>query len=123
MTSTSLHRAVYAGDLKRVRELIAAGADVNGRAKEGEGWITALGERPRPLNCCTIAWTLTEDHLEIARLLLESGAVVDNSIRSDWLAEATPAEIWGRLYVLLGTAATPMWPDAEGFAWPPRFSE
>lgn len=110
MSNASLHRAVYNGDLERVRELIDAGADVSARAHEGEGWITALGACPRPLNCCAIAWTLTEEHLEIARLLIERGAVVDDSVHSDYLVESTEEEIWSRLYVLLGSAATPPWP-------------
>ena len=120
MSSTSLHRAVYNGELQRVRELVDSGVDVNARAQPGEGWITTLGERPRPLNCCAIAWTLTEDHLKIARLLLDRGAVVDDSVRNDWLIEATLAEIWGRLYVLLGSAADPRWPGVDDFVWPPR---
>lgn len=78
----------------------------------GEGWITAMGPCPRPLNCCAIAWTLTEEHLEIARLLIERGAVVDESVLSDYCIESEMSEIWRRLYKLLGSAATPPWPQA-----------
>ena len=110
MSNASLHRAVYDGDLERVRELLDGGADVSALAQEGEGWITAMGACPRPLNCCAIAWTLTEEHLEIARLLIDRGAVVDDSVYQDFLAESTGAKIWSRLHVLLGRAATPPWP-------------
>ena len=113
MSNVSLHRAVYDGDIQRVRELVNGGVDVNARAQKGEGWITAMGDCPRPLNCCAIAWTLTEEHLEIAWLLIERGAVIDNSVLHDYMAESTEAEIWGRLYVLLGRAATPPWPGFE----------
>ena len=116
MSSASLHRAVYAGDLKRVQQLVAGGADVSAQAQTGEGWITAMGERPRPLNCCAIAWTLTEEHLAIARLLIDRGAIVDDSVFHDYNAESTDAEIWRRLYVLLGSAATPRWPGIENDA-------
>ena len=108
---SALHRAVYDGDLERVRELVDGGADVTARAREGEGWITAMGACPRPLNCCAIAFTLTEQHLAIARLLIDHGAVVDESVYRDYLAESDGTELWSRLYVLLGKAATPPWPS------------
>jgi hypothetical protein len=34
-----------------------------------------------------IAWTITEDHVEIARLLIEHGAIVDDSVLDDHTIE------------------------------------
>ena len=45
------------------------------------------GNRPKPLNCVAIAWTMTENHVKIARLLIEHGAVVDDSVLQDHTVE------------------------------------
>ena len=84
----SLHEACYQGRLEVVRELLAQGADPNGPAAAGERvWISCAGSRPKPLNCVAIAWEVTENHLHIARLLIEHGATVDDSLR--WPADLT----------------------------------
>ena len=40
------------------------------------------------LNCVAIAWTMTDDHVRIARLLIERGAHVDPSMLDDLVVEA-----------------------------------
>ena len=65
-------------------QLLASGADPNEPADPTEReWISCAGGSPKPLNCVAIAWTMTESHVEIARLLIEHGAVVDESVLSD----------------------------------------
>lgn len=88
-----LHQACYQGDLARVRELIERGADVNARASaEEEAWISCAEGGPRPLNCLAIAWAVTPAHVEIARLLLAHGAVVDESVGQDLTVEMVLSE-------------------------------
>jgi ankyrin repeat protein len=85
---TSLHEACYQGRLDVVAQLLANGADLNEPADPtARGWISCAGNRPRPLNCVAIAWTMTENHVEIARLLIEHGAVVDDSVLRDHTIE------------------------------------
>ena len=84
----SLHEACYQGRLDVVAELLRNGADPNAPAAlSGREWISCAGSHPRPLNCVAIAWTLTEDHVEIARLLIAHGAVVDDSVLHDHTIE------------------------------------
>lgn len=84
----SLHEACYQGRIHVVAQLLASGANPNEPADPNErGWISCAGSRPRPLNCVAIAWTMTEDHVEIARLLIERGAVVDDSVLDDHTIE------------------------------------
>ena len=84
----SLHEACYLGRLDIVAELLASGADPNARADPtGREWICCAGRYPRPLNCVAIAWTMMEKHVEIARLLIEHGAVVDGSVLDDFTIE------------------------------------
>jgi ankyrin repeat protein len=82
----NLHEACYAGRLELVRQLLEAGADPN-EPSEDARWISAAA-RPRPLNCVAIAWAMTSDHVRIARLLIEHGAVVDASTLTDLDVEA-----------------------------------
>lgn len=85
---TNLHEACYQGRFEVVARLLASGADPNEPADPtGRVWISCGGSRPRPLNCVAIAWTMTENHVEIARLLIEHGAVVDDSVLSDHTIE------------------------------------
>ena len=87
--SMSLHEACYEGRVDVVAQLLASGADPNEPADPTEReWISSAGSRPRPLNCVAIAWTMTEKHVEIARMLIEHGAVVDDSVLSDHTIEA-----------------------------------
>lgn len=80
----SLHIACYQGQVEVVARLLASGADPNGPAEPGGyEWISCEGSRPRPLNCVAIAWTMTENHVEIARLLIEHGAIVYASVLED----------------------------------------
>ena len=80
----SLHEACYQGRIDVVAQLLASGADPNEPADPTEReWISGSGNRPRPLNCVAIAWTMTENHVEIAKLLIEHGAVVDDSVLGD----------------------------------------
>jgi ankyrin repeat protein len=69
--------AAYEGDAKMVRELLAAGADVN-HTKEGDGERTALFKA---------AW---KGHLEAAQALIDAGADVDKGRTTDG---ATPLYI------------------------------
>lgn len=76
-----------------MRELLARGADPNGAAEAGgRAWVSCAGASPKPLNCVAIAWGLTENHVEIARLLIEHGAVVDESVRQDHAVESAGGE-------------------------------
>lgn len=84
----SLHEACYLGQVDVVAQLLASGADPNEPADPtGREWIAGAGGRPRPLNCVAIAWTMTDNHVEIARLLIEHGAVVDDSVLADHTIE------------------------------------
>jgi ankyrin repeat protein len=84
----SLHEACYHGQVDIVAQLLASGVDPNEPADPTEReWISSAGSSPRPLNCVAIAWTMTENHVEIARLLIEHGAVVDDSVLLDHTIE------------------------------------
>ena len=84
----SLHEACYQGRVQVVAQLLASGADPNEPADPTEReWISCAGASPKPLNCVAIAWTMTENHVEIARLLIEHGAVVDDSVLRDHTIE------------------------------------
>lgn len=84
----SLHKACYEGRLDIVVHLLASGADPNRPADPTErGWISCAGASPKPLNCVAIAWTMTQDHVEIARLLIEHRAVVDDTVLEDHTIE------------------------------------
>ena len=84
----SLHEACYQGRVEVVAQLLASGEDPNGPADPTEReWISCAGRSPKPLNCVAIAWTTTADHVEVARLLLEHGAVVDDSVLEDHAIE------------------------------------
>lgn len=85
----SLHEACYQGRIDVVVQLLASGADPNAPAEpSGRVWISSSGDRPKPLNCVAIAWSMTEDHVKIARLLIEHGAVVDESVLNDHTIES-----------------------------------
>ena len=81
----NLHEACYAGRLDVVRTLLDGGADVN-EPSDDERWISSAA-RPRPLNCVAIAWATTDDHVRIARLLIERGAQVDETMVTDLTTE------------------------------------
>src|SRR4051794_38597987 len=84
----SLHEACYQGRIDVVAQLLANGADPNEPASLGaREWISCAGNRPRPLNCLAIAWTMTENHVAIAKLLIEHGAVADDSVLQDHTIE------------------------------------
>ena len=84
----NLHEACYQGRLDVVAQLLANGVDPNEPADPtAREWISCSGNRPRPLNCVAIAWAMTENHVEIARLLIEHGAVVDDSVLDDHTIE------------------------------------
>jgi ankyrin repeat protein len=86
--SMSLHEACYLGRLDVVAQLLANGADPNEPADPMERkWISCAGSRPKPLNCVAIAWTMTENHVKIAELLIEYGALVDDSVLDDHTLE------------------------------------
>jgi hypothetical protein len=91
----SLHDAAYAGQFELARKLIESGADVNARAARPHRWISsAPAGDPTPLHCVCIAWSMTEGHLQIARLLLEKGARVDKTHRQDFAVEMTTTNQW-----------------------------
>jgi ankyrin repeat protein len=80
----SLHEACYQGRVDVVTQLLASGANPNEPAVASDReWISCAGDRPKPLNCVAIAWTMTEGHVKIAKLLIEHGAVVDDSVLRD----------------------------------------
>ena len=84
----SLHEACYQGRIDVVAQLLASGANPNEPADPtAREWVSCAGSRPRPLNCVAIAWAMTENHVEIARLLIEHGAVVDDSVLRDHTIE------------------------------------
>ena len=84
----NLHEACYQGRLDVVAQLLANGADPNEPADPtAREWISCSRNRPRPLNCVAMAWAMTENHVEIARLLIEHGAVVDDSVLRDHTIE------------------------------------
>jgi len=84
----NLHEACYLGRVDVVARLLGSGANPNESADPTAGeWISCAGSRPRPLNCVAIAWTMTENHVEIATLLIEHGAVVDDSVLRDHTIE------------------------------------
>jgi len=92
----SLHEACYQGWIELVAQLLASGANPNEPADASEReWISCAGGSPKPLNCVAIAWTMTENHVEIARLLIEHGAVVDDSVLRDHTVEmaGNPADL------------------------------
>lgn len=83
----SLHEACYQGDADAVRALLASGVDANAPAEPGgHEWISSAGT-PKPLNCVVIAWAMTDGHVEVARLLIEHGAVVDETVLNDHSVE------------------------------------
>jgi len=90
----SLHEACYLGQVDVVTQLLANGADPNEPADPTERhWIAGADGRPRPLNCVAIAWTMTENHVEIARLLIEHGAVVDDTVLGDHTLESAGSTV------------------------------
>lgn len=101
----SLHEACYQGRVEVVAELLASGADPNEPADPTEReWMSCAGSSPKPLNCVAIAWTMTENHVEIARLLIEHGAVVDDSALSDHTIEMVGSAAESALLRLLEAA-------------------
>ncbi len=101
----NLHEACYQGRLDVVAQLLANGADPNQPADPtAREWISCLGDRPKPLNCVAMAWTMTENHVEIARLLIEHGAVVDDSVLDDHTIDMEGGAVDLALRRLLETA-------------------
>ena len=84
----SLHEACYQGRLDVVAQLLANGANPNEpAAPTAREWVSCAGSQPKPLNCVAIAWAMTDNHVEIAKLLIEHGAVVDDSVLADHSVE------------------------------------
>ena len=103
--SMSLHDACYQGRIDVVTELLASGANPNEPADPTmREWVSSAGSSPRPLNCVAIAWTMTENHVEIARLLIEHGAVVDDSVLLDHTLEMVGGPIDLALRTILEAA-------------------
>jgi ankyrin repeat protein len=98
----NLHEACYQGRIDVVTRLLASGANPNEPADPTtREWISSAGNRPRPLNCVAIAWTMTENHVKIARLLIAHGAVVDDSVIRDHSIEMVGGTFDGALHELL----------------------
>jgi ankyrin repeat protein len=87
----SLHEACYAGRLDAVTALLDAGADPNGNAGDDDHWqwISAAGPHPRPLHCVAIAWEHKPEHAAIVKLLRAKGAVVEDTVLTDYWIETT----------------------------------
>ena len=66
--SNSLQEAVYKGDIKKVKDLIKKGIDVNG--KEESGKIPPL-------------YWVSSDNIDIAKLLIKNGTDVNYIIKKD----------------------------------------
>jgi ankyrin repeat protein len=110
MSRMTLHEACYLGRVEVVKQLLDNGADANAPASPtGRQWISCAGSSPRPLNCVAIAWRMTPDHVEVARLLLEHGAIVDDSVLTDHTLEMTGGAADSAFRRLLGVAG----PDLE----------
>ena len=71
---SSLRGAAEAGNLSRVRRLLARGADVN----EGES------EKDVGLEGTPLTLAASNGHTAVVRLLLSHGAKVNRIIRADW---------------------------------------
>jgi ankyrin repeat protein len=110
----NLHEACYQGRLDVAARLLANGADPNEPADPiPREWISCAGNRPRPLNCVAIAWTMTENHVQIAKLLIGHGAVVDDSVLRDHTIEMEGGAADLALRNVLETA----WSAATGTVW------
>ena len=70
----------------------------------GREWTSCAGASPKPLNCVAIAWTMTEDHVAIARMLIEHGAVVDETVLRDHTLEMVGSSADSALRELLESA-------------------
>lgn len=85
--------------------LLANGTDPNAPADPtGREWTSCAGPSPKPLNCVAIAWTMTEDHVAIARMLIEHGAVVDETVLRDHTLEMVGSSADSALRELLESA-------------------
>ena len=95
--SQEIHRAAYEGDLNKVRELLKKGVDPNlphdNDYDHGYTWISG----PSPLNKICIAWGLTNKHIEIAKLLIDYGAEVNDSHVIDFEIESDMDKEWSEL--------------------------
>lgn len=108
-----LHAACYFGELDLVRAHLDAGDDPNDPASPaGEEWISAAGPRPKPLNCVSIAPAMTAAHIDIARLLIRRGAVVDDTVLQDHTAEMVGGAADQALRAVLETARRRSVPSA-----------
>ena len=92
-----VHQASYEGNVEVVKSLLQQGVDPNCSHESNPNRISG----PTPLNKICIAWTLTPAHIEIAKMLIRHGAVVDDSHFEDWKAEESLDEIWGQLKQIL----------------------
>ena len=101
----SLHEACYQGRLDIVVQLLANGADPNEPADSTQrDWVSSAGSSPRPLNCVAIAWTMSDNHVKIAKLLIEHGAIVDDSVLRDHSLETMGSAADANLRRLLEAA-------------------
>ena len=98
----TLHEACYQGRVDIVAQLLAGGANPNAPADSTmREWISCAGSCPKPLNCVAVAWELTERHVEIARLLIDKGAVVDYTVLRDHAIERVDSAVDAALQRLL----------------------
>lgn len=95
-----LFGAAYAGRSDLVRKLLAAGADVNARARAPHNWISAAPE-PTALNCAVIAWEYSESLIETVQLLVSAGATIDETHFADFAAESPGDAVSQRVLRLL----------------------
>ncbi len=95
-----LFRAAHEGRIDLVRNLLSAGAKVNGRAARPHSWSSAAPE-PTALNCALIAWQYDATLVDVVQALLSAGATVDETHFADFAAESIGDDVSARIHALL----------------------
>lgn len=111
----TLFYACAAGDLDRVKQILAAGDhDINGK----NCWMTDMD--PRGWQRSPLFMAISGGHLELAQWLLENGANVNQQTKygdtplNAMLGTPKPAHWFEATELLLAHGADPMIPNADG---------